>query len=372
MSLTLSAEQEELRAALRRLLAAKASSEAVRSWMESEQGYDPALWQQMADQMGLHGLAIPEEYGGSGFGLPELVIVAEEMGRSLVPSPYFASIGLAAQFLVASGDDSACRRWLPGIADGSLTATVAVCDKDGSWDLRDITIEATPGSEGWSLSGTKMFVVDGDSAELILVIARGSDGLGLFAVEASDAGVRQSRLEALDPTRRLGRIELENASAQRVGPSGDGSGFLQRAFDLAVVTLAAEQIGGAQACLDDAVEYSKVRVQFDRPIGSFQAIKHKCADIFLEIESARAAVLYAASLAADPDNDELGICASATASYCSLAYTHAAKENIQIHGGIGFTWEHDAHLHLKRAKTSELLFGAPASHRARVADLVGI
>ena len=372
MSLTLSVEQEELRTAVRRLLETKATSAAVRHHMDTEAGYDPALWQQMADQMGLHGLAIPEEYGGSGFTLSELAIVAEELGRALVPSPFFATVGLAAQFLLASGDDDACRRWLPRIADGSLTATVAVCDEAGLWDLGAIRTTATADAQGWSVSGTKMFVVDGDSAGLVLVIARDGDGLGLFAVESSDGAVRRSRLDTLDPTRRLGRIELDNAQAQRIGRPGDASGFLQRALDLAVVVLGAEQIGGAQACLDDAVAYSKVRVQFDRAIGSFQAIKHKCADILLDIESGRAAVLYAVSRAADPADAEFGVCAAAAASYCSLAYSHAAKENIQIHGGIGFTWEHDSHLHLKRAKTSELLFGTPAAHRARVAELTGI
>ncbi len=374
MGITLTDEQEELRDLVRKFLAEKAPSEAVRRWMETDAGYDPELWRQMATQLGLHGLALPERYGGAGYGLSELAVVFEEMGRSLLPAPFFSTIGLAAQALLASGDDDACGRYLPGIAQGELTATVAVCDENGSWNLADITTSAGRDDGDWRLSGTKMFVIDGQTADVVLVVARADDGLGLFAVAAGTPGLATTRLEALDPTRRLARVDLKNCRGRRIGPPGDATAFLRRAIDVANVVLAAEQVGGAQACLDDAVAYAKFRVQFNRPIGSFQAIKHKCADVLLEIESAKAAVLYAASLTAHGASSEaeFAICSALVSAYCAAAYTHAAKENIQIHGGIGFTWEHDAHLYLKRAKTSELLFGAPAAHRARIADLVGI
>ena len=377
MGITLTDAQEELRSLVRRFLAEKAPSEAIRRWMDSENGYDPDVWQQMAQQLGLHGLVLPEQYGGAGYGLAELAVVLEEMGRSLLPAPFFSTIGLAAQTLLASEDDQACRRYLPGIAGGELTATVAVCDENGSWDLSDITTPARRHEGDWRVSGTKMFVIDGEIADVILVIARANDGLGLFAVDRNAPGISTTRLDALDPTRRLARVDLQNCQGQRIGPAGDAAPFLRRALDLANVALAAEQVGGAQACLDSAVEYAKVRVQFNRPIGSFQAIKHKCADLLVEIESAKAAVLYAASLTADAADgasaaEEFPTCAALVAAYCSAAYTHAAKENVQIHGGIGFTWEHDAHLYLKRAKTSELLFGAPAAQRARIAELAGI
>ena len=376
MGITSTDAQEELRSLVRSFLAEKAPSEAVRRWMDSEVGYDRDVWQQMAEQLGLHGLALPEQYGGAGYGLAELAVVLEEMGRSLMPAPFFSTIGLAAQTLLASGDDQACRRYLPGIAAGELTATVAVCDENGSWDFSDITTLALRDEGDWRLSGTKMFVIDGQTADVILVIARADDGLGLFAVDRNAPGLSTTRLDALDPTRRLARMDLQDCRVQRIGPAGDAAPFLRRALDVATVALAAEQLGGAQACLDAAVDYAKIRVQFNRPIGSFQAIKHKCADLLVEIESARAAVLYAASMTADADDasaaEEFAICAALVSAYCSAAYTHAAKENIQIHGGIGFTWEHDAHLYLKRAKTSELLFGAPAAQRARVAELVGI
>ncbi|MEV4235372.1 acyl-CoA dehydrogenase family protein [Nocardia sp. NPDC049737] len=371
MAFSFTAEQEELRATVRRFLADKSPSAAVRHWMETEPGHDLALWKQMAEQLGLHGLALPEEYGGSGGGPVELGIVLEEMGRALLPSPYFSTVALAGQALSTCDDESAKARWLPAIADGSLTATLALAEESGSWRLADVTTMATRAGEAWTLSGTKMFVIDGDKADLLLVVAGGEAGLGLFAVDATAAGVTRTRLETLDPTRRLARIDLNNAVAQRISPPTGAPAYLRRVLDLAVVALAAEQVGVAQACLDAAVEYAKIRVQFDRPIGSFQAIKHKCADMLLEVEAARSAAYHAATVAA-AGSTELSTAAALAAAYCSQIGTHAAKENIQIHGGIGYTWEHDAHLYLKRAKSSEQLFGGPASHRARLADLVGI
>ncbi|MFD5625624.1 acyl-CoA dehydrogenase family protein [Streptomyces sp. NPDC127072] len=371
MAHTLTEEQGALRATLRRFLADKASSAAVRRWMESEEGHDPAVWRQMAGQLGLQGVALPEKYGGSGGGPVELGIVLEELGRVLLPSPYFATVALAGQALAVSGDDTAKARWLPAIADGSLTATLALAEESGSWRLEDVAAAARYGDDGWTVSGTKMFVIDGQTADLLLVVARADTGPGLFAVDGTASGVSRTQLDALDPTRRLARIDLDGAAALRVGLRGDSLACLRAVTDLAVVALAAEQVGGAQACLDAAVEYAKIRVQFGRPIGSFQAIKHKCADMLLEVEGARSAAYHAASVAAQGPA-ELSAPAALAAAYCSDAFSHAAKENIQIHGGIGYTWEHDAHLYLKRAKSSEHLFGGPAAHRARLADLTGI
>ena len=376
MALTFTEEQEELRTTLRRFLTDKATSAAVRRAMDSAEGHDPGLWRQMADQLCLHGLALPEEYGGSGGGPVELGIVLEETGRVLLPSPYFATVALAGQALTVSGDEAAKARWLPAIADGTLTATLALAEERGSWRLEDIETSA----ENGTLSGTKMFVVDGHTADLILVMARAETGLGLFAVDGDAPGVTRTRLETLDPTRRLARVDLDGAPARRVGPSGDASAYLRTVLDLVAVALAAEQVGGAQACLDAAVAYAKVRVQFGRPIGSFQAIKHKCADLLVAVEGARSAAYHATAVAAAElplsaeqlVPTELPVSAALAAAYCAQAFTHAAKENIQIHGGIGYTWEHDAHLCLKRAKSSEQLFGGPAAHRSRLADLVGI
>ncbi|MDT7549343.1 MAG: hypothetical protein QOE84_1737 [Actinomycetota bacterium] len=370
MSFTFSAEQEELRTSVRRFLAEKSPSSEVRRLMEAGESRDGAVWKQMSEQLGLPALAIPEEHGGLGYGPVELGIVLEEMGRALLVAPYFSTVVLAGQALTAFDDAQAMAAYLPGIADGSRTATLALAEESGSWDLDAVQTTAQESADGWSLTGTKMFVVDGDTADLLLVVARTDSGLGLFAVEGAAAGVARTRLDALDLTRPLGRVELTGAAGVRIG-AGDASDVLLHVLDLVVIALAAEQVGGAQRCLDMAVEYAKVRVQFGRPIGSFQAIKHKCADMLLEVESARSAAYYAASVAAD-GGAEASVAAALAKSYCSETYTHAAKENIQVHGGIGFTWEHDTHLYLKRAKSSELLFGTPAQHRERLAELVGI
>ncbi|WOX14773.1 acyl-CoA dehydrogenase family protein [Streptomyces sp. N50] len=379
MALTFTEEQEQLRTTLRRFLANKAPSAAVRRAMDSEEGYAPRLWRQMADQLGLHGLALPEAYGGFGGGPVELGIVLEELGRVLLPSPYFATVALAGQALAASNDEVAKARWLPAIADGSTTATLALAEESGSWRIEDVETTATD----TTVSGTKMFVVDGHTADLILVVTRTGTGPGLFAVDGDAPGVTRTRLETLDPTRRLARVDLDRAPARRVGPDGDASAYLRTVLDLVAVALAAEQVGGAQACLDAAVDYAKVRVQFGRPIGSFQAVKHKCADLLVQVEGARSAAYHATTVAAAAMSQltstepplvpaELPVSAALAAACCADAFTHAAKENIQIHGGIGYTWEHDAHLYLKRAKSSEQLFGGPAAHRTRLADLVGI
>lgn len=356
-------EHDELRASVRRFLTDKSPGEAVRHWMASEDGFDPAVWRVTAEQLGLTGLAVPEEYGGAGGGPAELGVVLEETGRVLLPSPFFATVALAGQALTEAGPVAA--RWLSGIADGSLTATLAVAEEAGSWRPDDVIATVA----GGKLSGTKMFVIDGDSAALLLVIARDEAGLGVFVVEGATSQVTRTRLDTLDPTRRLGRIDFDGAPSVRVGPPGEA--YVRRVLDLAVVALAAEQVGGAQACLDAAVEYAKVRVQFGRPIGTFQAIKHKCAEMLLRVESARSAVRHAAAVAAE-EPGELPVAAALAAAYCAETYTHAAKENIQIHGGLGCTWEHDAHLHLRRAKSSEHLFGSPAAHRAQLAALTGI
>lgn len=368
MSLTASEEQDQLRASVRRFLAEKSPTAEVRRVMQTSQGYDPAVWAQLAGELGLLGLAIPEEFGGAGYGPAELAVVFEELGAALFVGPYFSTVALAAQALVASGDHAAQARWLPPIANGSLTATLAVAGESGSWALDAAATHATQVGQSWTLRGTTMFVVDGMSAELILVIARTTDGLRLFAVQGISPGISREMLEPLDPTRRLARIVFDGVAADQVGADG---AFLSHALDLAIVALAAEQIGGAQRCLDMSVDYAKTRVQFGRPIGSFQAIKHKCAEMLLQIESGRSALLYAASIVSAADR-ESEISAALVKAYCSEAFVHAAKENIQIHGGIGFTWEHDAHLYLKRAKSSELMFGSPDEFRARLADSVGV
>jgi alkylation response protein AidB-like acyl-CoA dehydrogenase len=364
-------EQEELRHFLRRFLADKSPAAEVRRLMETGEGYDPQVWKQMADQLGLQGLAIPEEFGGAGSTPVELGIAFEEMGRVLFCAPFFSTVGLAAQALLAAGDDQAKQAYLPRIAAGSLLATVAVTEEDGRWDLAAVRTSAAPGSGSFRLDGTKMFVVDGHIAELLLVVARTDSGLGLFAVDADAGGVVRTPLQTLDMTRKLARLELTRAPARLVSGPGDATAALSQALDLALVALTAEQVGGAQRCLDMAVDYAKIRMQFGRPIGSFQAVKHKCAEMLLEVESAKSAAYHAAGSAAETP-DELGVAAAIAKAYCSEAYFRVAAETIQVHGGIGFTWEHDAHLYFRRAKSTQLLLGDEHYHRERFASLIGI
>ncbi len=371
MNFAFTEEQDQLREFVRSFLETKSSEEEVRRLMETDDGYDPEVWSQMAEQMGLQALIIPEENGGQGFGYVELIIVLEEMGRSLLCAPFFSSVVLGANTLIHSGDDAAKAAHLPGIASGETIATLALAEESGKWNADGIAMQASGSGDSWTLSGTKMYVLDGNTANLIIVAARTDAGVSLFTVAGDADGLNREALATMDQTRKQSRLTFDNTPATLLGTDGGGWDVLETVLDLAAVGLAAEQVGGAQMCLDMAVEYAKVRVQFGRPIGSFQAIKHKCADMLLEVESAKSAAYYA-GWAAGEMNDELPSVASLAKAYCSEAYFHAAAENIQIHGGIGFTWEHPAHLYFKRAKSSELLFGDPTYHRELLAQRIGI
>jgi len=371
MNFAFSEEQEELRKVVKDFLNAKSDEATVRELMDTESGYDPAVWSQMGEQMGLQGLIIPEEFGGSGYSYVELIVVLEEMGRRLLCAPYFSTVVLAANTLIHSGDDAAKAKYLPGIASGETIATLAFTEANGKWDESGITMEATGSGDSWTLSGEKMYVLDGHTADLVLVAARTGSGVSLFAVDGDAAGLTRTALSTMDQTRKQARLTFAGVHAELIGTEGGGWDVLSTVLDLAAVGLAAEQVGGAQECLEMAVQYAKDRVQFGRPIGSFQAIKHKCADMLLEVESAKSAAYYAGWCASEL-NDELPSVASLAKSYCSEAYFHTTAENIQIHGGIGFTWEHPAHLYFKRAKSSELLFGDPTYHRELLAQRIGI
>ncbi len=371
MNFAFSEEQEELRTAVRRFLQEKSPETEVRRLMETEDGYDPAVWSQMADQLGLQSLTVPEEYGGSGFSYVELIVVLEEMGNVLLCAPFFSTVALATNALLTSGDEQAKKDLLPGLASGQTIGTLAITEDNGRWDFDGIALAARESGGTWTLDGHKSFVIDGHTANLILVVGRTPAGLSLFAVDGDAAGLTRTSLPTMDQTRKQARLVFESTPARLIGTDGGAAEGLTKTLDLAAVALAAEQVGGAQHCLDSSVDYAKNRIQFGRPIGSFQAIKHKCADMLLEVESAKSAAYYAGWAAAE-DSDELPVVASLAKSYCSEAYFHAAAENIQIHGGIGFTWEHDAHLYFKRAKSSELLFGDPAYHRELLAQRIGI
>ncbi|HTT87143.1 MAG TPA: acyl-CoA dehydrogenase family protein, partial [Acidimicrobiales bacterium] len=293
MNFAFSEEQEELRSAVRRFLEDKSPVSEVRRLMETTDGYDRAVWEQMANQLGLQALAIPEEYGGAGFGYVELIVVFEEMGAALMCAPYFSTVALAANAILTSSDDSAKKDLLPGIASGETIATLALTEDSGRWDLDAVTLAATGKGDSWKLDGHKMFVIDGHNANLVVVAARTSTGVSLFAVEGGASGLSATPLATMDQTRKQARLEFTATPARLIGDEGGAADGLSKTLDLAAVALAAEQVGGAQRCLDMAVEYAKTRIQFGRPIGSFQAIKHKCADMLLEVESGKSAAYYA-------------------------------------------------------------------------------
>ncbi len=362
-----------LRDTARSFLEAKAPSETVRALMETDTGFDEALWAEMAE-MGWPAMHIPEEYGGFGFGHVELNIVFEELGRSLVPAPLFATVALGANALLEAGTEEQKAAVLPGVASGEVKLALAHAEADGSWDAGGIAMTAKRDGGEFVLDGEKSFVIDGHVADQLVVAARTDAGVSLFLVDAGAAGLVTERLETMDMTRKQARLSFESVRVPEgslLGEDGAGEAMLERVLRLAVVSLANEQVGGAARCLEMAVEFAKVRKQFGRSIGSFQAIKHRCADMLMRVESAKSAA-YHAGRAADEDPEELLVAAPLAKSYCSDAYLWVAGENIQVHGGIGFTWEHDAHLYFKRAKSSQLLFGDSAHHRARLADQLGL
>ncbi|MBW8485465.1 acyl-CoA dehydrogenase family protein [Actinomadura parmotrematis] len=352
MRLVATEEQRELRGTLRRFLADRSPGGEVRRLMAAPEGHDPEVWALMAEQLGLQGLAVAEEHGGAGYGTAELAVVFEEMGRALLCSPFLATT-VAAAAVAACGDAAFQAGALPGLADGTTIATLA-------WSEAAPAVEARRDGDGWTLHGAADRVLDGHLADLVLVPARTGAGTRLFAVRD---GFARTPLTTLDQTRRLARLEFADTPARAL--EGDADAALGHALDAASVALAAEALGGAQRMLDLTVEYVKVRKQFGRAIGSFQAIKHRCADLFVLVESSRSAVMAAAATA-DEDPARLPAAASVAKAYCTDAYFQVAGEAVQLHGGIGFTWEHDAHLHFKRAKSCQALFGSPAWHRRRL------
>ncbi|GGJ62867.1 acyl-CoA dehydrogenase family protein [Streptomyces brasiliensis] len=370
MDFALNAEQTTLQGVLREFLSERAGETAVRAQMAEPAGFDRQLWKRMGAEQGLQGLAVPEEYGGAGFTFVELGIVLEEMGRALTVSPFLASAVMAPQLFLALGDTEACERWLPGLASGDTVATVALAEDSGSWESGEVRLAARREGEGWVLDGHKSFVVDGAAADLVLVVARAEDGIGVFAVESSAEGLDRTPLPTMDQTRKLARLTFGGTPATRL-VSTDAAAAVERMLDLTRIALAADALGGSGRVLDMSVEYAKVREQFGRPIGSFQAIKHMCANMLVELESSRSAVYYALWAAAT-GHEDTSVVAPMVKAHCVDAYLSAAGDNIQIHGGIGFTWEHPAHLYLKRAKSSQALLGGSDLHRRIVAERIGI
>ncbi|MCB1745612.1 MAG: acyl-CoA dehydrogenase family protein [Gammaproteobacteria bacterium] len=364
MRFSFSDEQEQFRAVVRRFLDDHAPPSAARACMASALGHDEAVWARLADDLGASGIHLDEAHGGQGFGQAELGIIMEEMGRALLCAPYFGSAVLAAGMLRHGATVAEQAELLPPLASGARRAALAWVEDAGRWDAAGITLAAGRDGAAWRLDGRKRFVVDGLCADDLLVLARVDGALALFLVAGDARGLARRALEVIDPTRRLAEVDFTATPARRLGADVDVDAGFARLFDEALVALAGETIGGARRLHAEAVEYARLRMQFGRPIGSFQAIKHQLADRLLDIELAAAAVNHAAA-ALDENDPAVSAFAAQAKAMASEAGMAMAACAIQVHGGIGFTWDHDTHLWYKRAKSSEVLLGTPAWHRER-------
>jgi len=376
----LASEQEDLRAAVRDLLDRYAPGPEPDSDAERD------LWRRLSAEIGVAGLAIPERYGGAGAGPVEVNVVMEELGRSLTPVPMLGSAVLATQALLASGDEAACQRLLPGLADGSRIAALAWTTAAGRWDPAEVACRAGPAKGGtgprqavagvpatsepavaqdWALHGEAHYVLDADQASVLLVPALTGDGISLFEVQPGQPAVTCWASTTMDDTRRLAVVRLDGAAGRRIGTHT----ALDRVRDASCIALSAEQVGAAASALARTVAYTKVRVQFGRPIGSFQALQHRMAEMHVLVASARS-LSYAAAEAAQLGTPDVELRAAAAKAYCSEALQQVSAEMIQLHGAIGMTWEHEAHRYFKRGHSAAMLLGAPASHVARIAAAV--
>jgi len=369
-------DRDALRSLVRRFLEEVSPPLEVRRQMDRARGFDPGVWKRMASELGLQGVAIPEASGGQGLGAGELAVVCMEMGRSLACAPYFASAVLAAN-AVACVADAPWRRELEQAIAAAEVLSLAVAESDGDW-LRACAAPGTLATRAtapasprapWRLSGEKHVVLDGHEATRLLVAARCGDGLGLFLVDRASAGVEATPLRTFDRTRRLARVRFEAAAARPVGRPGEDAPGLAHALDRATVMLCAEMLGGLERIVETSAAHARTRRQFGQPIGTFQAVKHRCADMQIALEAARSLV-DAALEACEAPGTEAALAASAACSWCGEACERAARDNVQIHGGTGFTWEHDAHLYLRRAWSSARLLGDGARHRQRIARLL--
>lgn len=377
MNFAFNEEQEELRTMARAFLADHSSSEQVRTAMSSELGYDAEVWKRIGTELGWPAVLVPEEYGGLGLTWVELVALLETTGEALLCAPFYSTVCLGGTALMVAGSEAQKQAHLPALAEGQLRATLALTEASGRWDAAGVAAIAKRDGDGFVLTGTKRYVPDGDSADLLVVAAReegsqGEEGVSLFLVPTDTAGLSRTALPTVDQTRRQAEVSLDGVRVDGdavLGEAGNAWPQVQRILDFAAVGIAAEQVGGAQRCLDLAVEYAKERVQFGRVIGSFQSIKHKAADMMLAVECARSAAYYAGCVAAE-EGEALSVAASLAKATATEAYFQCASDAIQIFGGIGFTWEYDPHLHWKRAKSTESFLGDASYHRERVAQRV--
>lgn len=361
MNFDFSEEQYLLRDQARKFLDDRSTPSVVRAVLEDDgKPYDAELWQEMAE-LGWTGTTIPEEYGGAGLSREDLCVIAEELGRSLAPTPFASSVYMATEALLIAGSDAQKQEYLPALASGERIGCFAVSEGVGVANAASIKLRAGDGT----VDGTKIPVADGDIADFAVVLARAGNDLSLHIVDLTGDGISRKSVETVDPSRSHAEIVFSNAAAEPLGAAGEGWEITQAVFDRAAILMAFEQVGGAQACLDMATEYAKNRFAFGRPIGSFQAIKHKLADIYIDTELARANAYYGA-WALSTDAPDLSTAAAAARVAASEAYNHAARENIQTHGGMGFTWEFDCHLYYRRAKLLSLALGGERRWKDRL------
>jgi alkylation response protein AidB-like acyl-CoA dehydrogenase len=370
-----SEEQEMLRRSAREFLAKECSPKVVRKLMEGS-GYDPAMWKKIAD-LGWTALGIPEAYGGVGTFL-DLIVVLEEAGRALLPGPFFATMGLAVPAILEAGTEAQKKEALGAIAEGKARATLAFTEPSGRWDASSVRLAATRAGGGWRLDGVKLFVPDAEVAEYIVVVARtrgdGEEGITLFLVKGRPQGITITPVETLDLTRRWSEIRFDQVQLadEAVMAAPDKAWpHLKRALEWSTAALCAEMVGGVQKVLETSTDYAKTRHQFGKPIGIYQAVSHKLADMLVLSESGRSATYYAA-WAVDADAPDRSLASSMAKAYVSDAYRKVAGDGIQVHGGIGFTWEHDMHLYFKRAKSSEVTLGDATYHRELVAQALDL
>ena len=363
MEFAFTEDQEAFRDSVSRFVEQKSTTADVRRLMASDKGYDESVWQTLASDLALSGLIIPEEFGGSGFGARELGIVMEEFGRSLICVPYFASSVMAASAIMLHGSQHDKETWLPTIADGSKRATLCVSEGPGLWNENEIKANAVTNKKEYLLSGRKQYVVDAQTSDFLIVAAHSEDGLSYFTVDSEADSVEIQIEQSMDETRKIATIDFNASPGQVLGAAGKAR--LDPVLDFSSVALAHEMVGGAQKMLDSAISYTKLRVQFGRSISSFQAIKHRLSDLLLEVELAKSACYHAAYTL---DNHQEGGSSSAShaKAQASEAFINSAIQCIQLHGGVGFTWENDTHLWFKRAKSSEVFLGAPHEHRERM------
>jgi alkylation response protein AidB-like acyl-CoA dehydrogenase len=379
MNFGFSEEQELLRSTARKFFENECSSEVVRTLMETPEGMSPELWAKLAEQ-GWLGLIYPEAYDGMGLGMVDLVVLMEEMGRAVVPGPYFSTVLLGGLAILEAGSEAQKKEWLPRIVAGEARVTLAWMEPSALLGPEGVTLPAAGRGGRYTLSGTKLFVHDAHTADAVVVAARTAQGLSpeegisLFLLPRQTRGLEVTLLPTMDQTRKLCEVTLTDVAVGAdalLGPAGQGWPPLSRVLDRATVGLCAEMCGGAQRVLDMTVEYAKIRHAFGRPIGSYQGVKHKCADMLVDVENSKSITYYAA-WAMDEGVSEGPLAVSMAKAYVSDAYRRVAANGIQLHGGIGFTWEHDLHLYFKRAKGSEFAFGDATYHRERVAQLVNL